>query len=155
VEDVARLRKEIETLRKENTRFRAAVEAQFEEHRGIVTSQNENNHRLLEMIKDIKEEVDVDRVVKGSNYYSMDMVQSSVVTCGGVYCKDKNCLEHYTEEGDFRTWAQTDGAREGSRGKDGKNADKNKKKGKVADPEMSLRTHRIPGGYNGPGRGQN
>ena len=46
----------------ENTRLIAAVEAQSKEHNGQFT-------RLLEMIKNIKEEVDVDRVVTATTVW--------------------------------------------------------------------------------------
>ena len=71
MEDVAKLREEIETLRKENIRLISVVEAQFKEHNSEFTS-------LLNMIKDIKEEVDVDRVVRGRNNHRVENFHSFV-----------------------------------------------------------------------------
>ena len=71
MKNVAKLRQEIDTHRKESTKLRPKVKAQFEEHKSLFTNQNENNCRILDIdiIKDIKEEVDVCTVVKGSNSY--------------------------------------------------------------------------------------
>ena len=57
---MAKLKQEIQTLWEENTRLIVDVKTKFKELNCQITS-------LLEMIKDIKEEVDVDRVVRGHN----------------------------------------------------------------------------------------
>jgi hypothetical protein len=56
---------ELKSVKKKLVRKEA--NARFKEHHDRFGDQNENNRRLLEMIKDIKEEVDVDRVIRGHN----------------------------------------------------------------------------------------
>ena len=152
VEDVAKLREEIETLRKENIRLISVVEAQFKEHNSEFTS-------LLNMIKDIKEEVDVDRVVRGRNNHRVENVHSSV-TCQAFPCMDNTCIKHYTEEeGNIRkSVSQAARDREGALGSNGRMLERigNKsKKGKPVTPGMSKSKFWAPVGNNDPGRGQN
>ena len=95
------------------------------------------------MIRNIKEEVDVDRVVRGHNNHRVVKVYSSV-TCHIFPSPDLTCLEHYMDE------ASWENGRIGDR-----KGDKSKK-GKPAAPGMSssLSTNGIPGGNIGHGRGQ-
>jgi hypothetical protein len=96
VKDVAELREDFETLRMENTRLIIMVEAQSKEHNGQFT-------RLLEIIKNIKEEVDVNRVVSGHDNHRAEKVYS-YVTCDIFPCLDLHFLEHYTELGNIRCY---------------------------------------------------
>jgi hypothetical protein len=126
VQEVNKLRQEIETLREENERLRSEANARFKEH----NDQNENNRRLLEMIKDIKEEVDVDRVIRGHNDIMV--------------------------EDDYRT-AQASGVREDGHGmgrrKGDKTGGKNMRKVKSTAPERSLLAHGTTATNQGSGRG--
>ena len=93
------------------------------------------------MIKDIKEEVDVDRVVRGRNNHRVENVHSSV-TCQAFPCIDNTCIKHYTEEeGNIRkSVSQAARDREGAQGNDGRMLERtgNKsKKGMPAVPGMS------------------
>jgi hypothetical protein len=151
VEDMAKVTEEIETLRMENTRLIALVEAQTREH-------NDRFTRLLEMIKDIKEEVDVSRVVSGQGSHRADNVVSSVI-CDIVPCFDLTCRTHYTEEGKSRVYNACT-YRGPDRRPDRRLGDRpatKSKKGKSLAPGMasSSPTKRNTGGDSGFGRGQN
>ena len=114
------LRIDIDRLRKgKNARLRDAYK---------------NQKHLLEMVKDLKEALDVDRLKIVEKVNEMDSV-----TCIGFYCKVNNCLEHDTAEEDRMKGGWTGG--------------KYRKKGKPAAPERSLGTNRTPGSYYS-GRGQ-
>ena len=124
------------------------------------------------MIKDLKEELAVERVKRVSPAVTArseveEVTQQIVdkvnevdsVTCLGFLCMDTTCLEHNTVEEDIKIFGQAAGAREEGHGidrmKGGRTGGKYRKKGKPAAPERSLATNRTPGSYHGgPGRGQ-
>ena len=60
VQMVSELREEVKTLRDEIDRLGKVSDAQFSDH-------SINQKHLLEMIKDLKEEFDVDRVIRGQS----------------------------------------------------------------------------------------
>ena len=93
----------------------------------------ENQKHLLEMVKDLKEELDVDRVKRVSPAVTArseveEVTQQIVeevnevdsVTCIGFYCKDTTCLEHDgTVNEDIMIFGQAAGAREEGHGMTG------------------------------------
>ena len=115
-----------------------------------VNTQNENNKQLFEMIKDIREYLDVARAIRRQNEISSPETcaenEGDAVTCMASPCMDNTCRKHYTVEGHFRVYNVKGKGRDERRGD--KTGGKNVSKGK------SLATSRTPGVYHGPGRGQ-
>ena len=154
--DVDRVRKrgndreeEFKSLVSEIIRLRKETDTQ-------VNTQNENNKQLFEMIKDIREDLDVARAVRRQNEISSPETcaenEGDTVTCMAFPCMDNTCREHYTVEGHFRVYNVKGKGRDERRGD--KTGGKNVSKGKSAAPHKSLATSRTLGGYHGPGRGQ-
>ena len=85
------------------------------------------------MIKDLNEELDVDKVKRASSSSPASSARS--VTCLSFPCMDTTSLQHYTVEVIFMTFGQAARAREEGHGKDEMKGDKTggkfkKKKGK-------------------------
>ena len=148
-QEVAALKEEIKSLMSEIIRLRKETDTQF-------NSQNENNKQLLEMIKDIREDLDVARAVRRQNEISSPETcaenEGDAVTCMAFPCMDNTCRKHYTVEGHFRVYNVKGKGRDERRGD--KTDGKNVCKGKSAAPHKSVATSRTPGVYHGPGRGQ-
>ena len=91
----------------------------------------ENQKHLLEMVKDLKEELDVDRVKRASSAVTarseVEEVTQQIIkevngveslTCRGFPCMDigHHLPQHYTVEVDIRAFGQAAGAREEGHG---------------------------------------
>ena len=148
-QEVAALKEEIKSLRSEIVRLRQETDAQF-------NNQKENNKQLLEMIKDIREDLGVARAVSRQNEISSPETwaenEGDSVTCMAFPCLDLTCLTHYTVEGHSRFYSVKGQGRDERRGD--KTGGKNVSKGKSVAPHKSLASSRTPGVYQDPGRGQ-
>ena len=110
MQEVSELREEVKNLRMEIERLRKGTDARLSEA-------YKNQKHLLEMIKDLKEELDVDKVKRASSSSPASSARSEVkatqqiVTCLGFPCMDTTCLKHYTAEGVCMTLGQAARAR--------------------------------------------
>ena len=165
--DVDRVRKqgndreeEIKSLLSEIIRLRKETDTH-------VNTQNENSKQLFEMIKDIREDLNVERAVRWQNDSEIFHQQVTwaeneghSVTCLNFPCMNNTCIKHYTEEeGNIRkSVSQAARVREGALGNNRRMLERTgnkRKKGKPVTPGMSKSKFWAPGSNNDPGRGHN
>ena len=172
VEEVAKLTQEVSELRDGVKNLRAEIDRLGKGTDARLCDAYTNQKHLLGMIKDLKEELDVDkakRVFQAAAPKVKDRQQiakgamavgdeGDPRTCLAFLCMDTPCLEHYTEEGDIRIFGQATSSKEEGHVEDEKKGDKtggkSMKKGKLVAPDKSFAANRTRGGHRGPGRGR-
>jgi hypothetical protein len=148
-------REEVKKLRTEIGKHREGTNSCFRDA-------YENQKRLLEKVRILREEFEVEKATRVSHAGSTRPKEQTVqeghegdfVACLGFPCWDTRCLTHYTEEGNIRRGHASDHAREeeGHRKNRLERVKTNRKHrgtGKSAAPE------RTPGSYQDHRRGQN
>jgi hypothetical protein len=160
--DVDRVRKQGND-REEVKKLRIQIEKHKEGTSSRLSDAYENQKRLLEMVRDLKEEFEVEKATRVSHAGTARSKEQTVeeghegdsVACLGFPCMDTSCLRHYTVEGNIRRGQAADRARE----EEGhsKNRVKGDKTGRKHHQGIgkSVAPGRTPGGYQGHGRGQN
>ena len=167
VVEVAKLTQEVIELRDEVKNLRVEIDRLGKGTDARLCDAYTNQKHLLGMIKDLKEELDVDkakRVLQAAAPMVKDRQQiakgamavgdeGDPRTCLAFPCMDITCLEHYTEEGDIRTSSREEGHVEDEK-KGDRMGRKSMKKGKSVAPDKSFAANRTRDGHRGPGRGQ-
>jgi hypothetical protein len=169
-QEVSELREQVKNLRVEVKNLSVEIDRLGKGTDARLKDAYTNQQHLLGMIKDLKEELDVDKAKRVSPEAKVEDRQQigkgalavgdegDSRTCLSFPCMDTTCLEHHTGKGDIRIFGQAASTREESHGKDGKKGDKTgvktMKKGKSAVTDRSFATNRTHDSYRGPGRGQ-
>jgi hypothetical protein len=169
-QEVSELREQVKNLRVEVKNLSVEIDRLGKGTDARLKDAYTNQQHLLGMIKDLKEELDVDKAKRVSPEAKVEDRQQigkgalavgdegDSRTCLSFPCMDTTCLEHHTGKGDIRIFGQAASIREESHGKDGKKGDKTgvktMKKGKSAVTDRSFATNRTHDSYRGPGRGQ-